>query len=379
MESQKNFRRNVQSGINIGVDMESMIHKKEDNLISTWAGGTTTQISIYPEKSEYEKRDFIWRISSANIEQEQTKFTDLPDFDRILMVLEGEVVLSHEAERISRLSQFQQDRFGGEGSTNSFGKIKDFNVMYRKGADAYLEIIDLKEGITNLTEENHLSDKYSYESSFFYCIGEFSIIVVNGTEYFLKMGDTLEINGEMQQQLEIGVMGTGKIIHGIIRFDQAKVEVIMDIPRERASLDDLKISAYLCLTNFRGSQYIFKGRKNSWHDKELQKAIARIENIMLTFIIGLAGVVSVFIWAEKFLDASAILPAVILWLVLDLFILNPLIYLIALPKPIRAHIKKIDDLSENEMKMYEQEKNSNKRTEKILKKYKITGRNKYTD
>jgi len=65
MESKKDFRRNVQSGINIGVVMELKILKAEDNLTSSWSGGTTAQISIYPESSAYEKRDFIWRISSA--------------------------------------------------------------------------------------------------------------------------------------------------------------------------------------------------------------------------------------------------------------------------------------------------------------------------
>jgi len=359
--------------------MELKIHKAEDNVTSSWSGGTTAQISIYPESSAYEKRDFIWRISSADVEAEESVFTQLPNFDRILMVLEGEVVLSHEAERVSRLSQYQQDRFEGASHTKSFGKIRDFNVMYRKKTDAYLETVDLANQISKLEVENHLENKADFESRFFFCIGEFSIIVVNGLEYFLKTGDTLVMTRTMQEEIDIGTMGSGKILHGIIQFDQEETEAISSIPREKASLDDLKMAAYLCFTNFRGSQYIFKGKKNTWYDKELQKSIGKIENLLLPFFIGLIGLVLVATWTKEVMGESAMLSAIFIWLVFDIFLLNPLMYFMVLPKPIRAHIKNIEDLSEFERRVYEEEKSSNKRAEKILKKYKITGRNKYFD
>ncbi|MBK5246869.1 MAG: HutD family protein, partial [Peptostreptococcaceae bacterium] len=322
--------------------MELKILKAEDNLTSSWSGGTTAQISIYPESSSYEKRDFIWRISSATVDAEESVFTQLPDFDRILMVLEGEVILSHEAERVSRLSQYQQDRFEGASHTKSFGKIKDFNVMYRKKTDAYLETIDLINQISNLEVKNHLENKADFESQFFFCTGEFSIIVVNGLEYFLKNGDTLVIIRTMQEGLAIGTMGSGKILHGIIQFDQKKTEEISSIPREKASLDDFKMAVYLCFTNFRGSQYIFKGRKNTWYDKELQKSIGKIENLLVPFFIGLTGILLVALWTKETMGEGTMLPAIVIWLAFDIFILNPLMYLMVLPKPIRAHIKKVE-------------------------------------
>ncbi|MBK5247466.1 MAG: hypothetical protein JJE49_09410, partial [Peptostreptococcaceae bacterium] len=82
---------------------------------------------------------------------------------------------------------------------------------------------------------------------------------------------------------------------------------------------------------------------------------------------------------KETMGEGTMLPAIVIWLAFDIFILNPLMYLMVLPKPIRAHIKKVEDLSELEKRIYEEDKNGNKRAEKILKKYKITGRNKYTD
>ena len=363
--------------------MELKIHKAEDTLTSVWAGGTTAQISIYPESASYEKRDFIWRISTAVVETNESDFTQLPDFDRILMVLEGEVVLSHEAERVSRLSQYQQDRFDGASRTKSFGKIKDFNVMYKKGSDAYLEILDLTDQISSLAGDNHLENKADFETQFFFCTGEFSIIVVNGVEHFLNNGDTLEITRIMNEKFEAGTMGnqenfqsgtmgSGKVLHGIIQFNENEIEEILAIPHEKASFDDLKIAAYLCFTNFRGSQYVFKGRKGRkgrWLDQELQKAIGKIENFLLPFLIGMAGLFIVAMWTRDTLGEKAMLPAIGIWLVFDILLLNPFIYFMVLPKPIRAHMKKIEDLSEFEKRIYAEEKNGNKRAEKILTKY----------
>lgn len=367
--------------------MELKVCRGSDNLITSWSGGTTTQIAIYPETCEYGNRDFIWRISSAMIELEESDFTSLPGYDRILLVLEGEVILSHEAERVSRLSQYQQDRFDGAGSTKSFGKIRDFNLMYRKGGDATLTIFDLSTEVRSLKEPNHLSDQYDLECQFFFCIGEFSVVIVNGTEYLLKMGDALVVKREMQEPIEAGAMGNGKIITGIIQFNEQEIELnneqkweeMPERPREKASFDDLKMAAYLALTNYRGSQYIFKGRRENWQDKELQKAIGKIENFLLPFCIGIAGTLGVALWSEQVFGVEATMPAVGLWLIFDIFILNPLLYFMVLPKPIRGHLKKITDLTDGERKLYEEEKNTNKQAERILKKYAITGRNKYTD
>ena len=33
--------------------------------VSSWAGGTTTELSIAPENGNYQSRDFLWRLSSA--------------------------------------------------------------------------------------------------------------------------------------------------------------------------------------------------------------------------------------------------------------------------------------------------------------------------
>ena len=35
--------------------------------VSSWSGGTTTELSIAPENGNYQSRDFLWRLSLSLI------------------------------------------------------------------------------------------------------------------------------------------------------------------------------------------------------------------------------------------------------------------------------------------------------------------------
>jgi environmental stress-induced protein Ves len=94
-----------------------------------WAGGTTTQLFIYPLQAEYKKRNFSFRISTATVELETSQFTKLPGISRKLMVLEGKMKLVHENQYTKELTKFEVDSFNGDWNTTSQGKCTDFNLM----------------------------------------------------------------------------------------------------------------------------------------------------------------------------------------------------------------------------------------------------------
>ena len=355
--------------------MEILKYTSEDSLISHWKGGKTSQISIWPEYSSFEKRDFIWRISTATIEVDESDFTVLPGYERIIFVLEGEVILSYEGERITRLSKYQQDRFSGSARTKSYGKIEDFNLIYKTNADAYLELIEAKNENTPIGFENHLSDEYELETNFFHCCTGYGIITFNEKEIFIKNGDTLVLSGETKESISIGIMGEGQIVHGIIRFDnENKKEEVISI-KEKATFDDFKLSALISLTSIRGIKNLSNFRKSFYFDTELKKSINKIESTMVTFIVGLIGIVFISAFSLKNLGNQYVLPLLVFWMLIDFFIINPSIYMAWLPKPIRRHIKAITDLTEEEKNLIKDEKSKSEVAEKILKKYKINGRN----
>ena len=105
---------------------------------SKWSGGTTTQLYIYPENTDFTSRQFDFRISTASIDVETSDFTSLKGFERKLLVLSGEMELKHVEHHSKKLLPFEQDFFLGEWQTKSRGKAVDFNVIYRPGMEINL-------------------------------------------------------------------------------------------------------------------------------------------------------------------------------------------------------------------------------------------------
>ncbi|HTA63634.1 MAG TPA: HutD family protein [Bacteroidia bacterium] len=116
--------------------MQINLTKKELLNTTTWSGGTTTQLAIYPKEAIYKNLDFIFRISTATIDIEQSTFTSLPNVSRVIMVLDGELTIQYKNQYTKQLKKFDTDVFLGEWETNSIGKVTDFNVMTRGSTKA---------------------------------------------------------------------------------------------------------------------------------------------------------------------------------------------------------------------------------------------------
>ncbi len=109
-------------------------HLTPDDYITTkWSGGLTTQLGIAPEGAVYADRDFLWRLSSATVEDAESTFTALPDYERLISTLEGIIELSHNGGARLELAPYAVHRFDGGDDTHSWGRCRDFNLMLRKG------------------------------------------------------------------------------------------------------------------------------------------------------------------------------------------------------------------------------------------------------
>lgn len=107
-----------------------------DYLASQWSGGSTTQMAIEPAGAVYAERDFLWRLSSATVELEESLFTALPDYDRLIATLSAPIELSHDGGERFVLEPYAVHAFDGGAETRSWGRCVDFNLMLRKGRSA---------------------------------------------------------------------------------------------------------------------------------------------------------------------------------------------------------------------------------------------------
>ena len=113
--------------------MDWKLLTKADYVTTSWSGGTTTQLAIAPEGAVYADRDFLWRLSSATVELDHSDFTPLPDYNRFLSVLEGEIQLKIDTDEPVPVSPGKVVAFDGGVPVESWGQCVDFNLMVRKG------------------------------------------------------------------------------------------------------------------------------------------------------------------------------------------------------------------------------------------------------
>lgn len=348
--------------------MEKILIKNEEFNIGKWSGGSTSEIAVFPRSAQYLERDFIWRLSSATVDLEESSFTRLPDYDRILMVLEGEAVLAHGQQRSVSLEQYEQDSFDGEIKTKCFGKIRDYNLMLRKGCQGRLELFsaDSESHTLDLTvDSDHTNGSYGI-----FCCEGYVIAAVNGETTMIRAGEQLVVNCGEDERGEISVMGEGTGIFTEVLYS-ITAHAFEDVPEEKPSMGDYKTALKMVLGRNKWNRILqAKHGSGIWYDKILQKKLRFIDKSNINIIIWILGVILAIALLFGNLHTNIIFGILIGWTVVQVFIIAPIMYIVILPTPIKAHMKPVEELNEFERKLYEEEGNTDQDLEKLMGKYK---------
>ncbi len=184
------------------------IVRKSELSTQKWSGGRTTQLFIYPLTASYSERSFLCRISTATVEQEKSEFTQLPGINRLLMILEGELHISHKNNHSTLLKKFETDYFSGNWETSASGKAIDFNVMTTGSAQATVKAIELKTG-NKISEE--IKEAHQFTVLYFYS-GNAEITLEN-QKISLCKGDIIQYeNPKASKYIEIYAISDTEII-----------------------------------------------------------------------------------------------------------------------------------------------------------------------
>ncbi len=130
-----------------------------DFLISTWAGGKTTQLYISPEHASLGERNFDWRISSAVVAVEESEFSLFEGYERILIPLEGTLQMEHETENglmNQSVNEFELARFSGSWKTKGKGKLIDFNLIFKPEYTPKVAVYSFEKGESHSFTETAL-------------------------------------------------------------------------------------------------------------------------------------------------------------------------------------------------------------------------------
>ncbi|MBU5257049.1 HutD family protein [Tissierella praeacuta] len=179
--------------------------KQNDYITTEWSGGKTTQLFIYPEDSNYDARNFKFRLSSATVELGESEFTKLEGIHRFITPLNGELKLTHNHKDYINLKPFEIYEFDGGINTTSYGIVKDFNLMLGNGVKGELESIYIdreysliKENQSNFNEIFYFI--YAYNNIVYISFNK-EINIIKPFEIFLiKLNGNLDLNLNINSQ-----------------------------------------------------------------------------------------------------------------------------------------------------------------------------------
>ena len=387
--------------------MDFRVIKEDQRLESNWSGGKTWELAIYPKDAKYLDRDFLWRLSTANSNLDESSFTKLPDYDRILMVLEGDVVLAHGDQRSVHLEALQSDAFDGAVKTRCYGKlIKDYNLIYRKGCGGRMELMDLLETSRPVPMSAEVAG--SAVSCGIFCLDGYAVVSCGENSGMVRPGEQAVINFPEGAKDDILVMGEGRCIY---------TEVIMG-PAEMSPTDakagrvqaagagsgepgtsseepgaggaaaeepdasgcasasgsafaDYKACLKLFLSRNRWAMIMRReGKSDVYYDRQLADGLRWLERRYVTMIIWIVGML-VFCSAPAFLGAGAGTVAVILILftLVHLFAIAPCVYMKYLPRPLSSHMKSTASLNAAEQAYHQEEISEDPHFDRLMQKY----------
>lgn len=177
--------------------MKLTISKPSDRYTAKWAGGTTTQLAIFPKKAAYTRFNFLFRMSTATVEVPDSTFTFMPGVTRHLMILDGAMDIDHKGRYKKHLGQFGYDIFDGEWPTTAktkHKKVVDFNLMLREKAIGKVQAIALHE-----RQEETMIFKSKTAFTGFYLLEGSLRLIASVTSAELGKGDFLLCDHENEE------------------------------------------------------------------------------------------------------------------------------------------------------------------------------------
>lgn len=172
---------------------------EEDFITTNWSGGTTSQIFIDPADSSVADKSFNYRISSATCDLDQSDFTPYSDFERYITPLNGNLKLINNGNEI-KINPFEIYFFDGSDNVTSIGKVRDYNLIVRKGHKGLMYSKKLEDSSYELKAKSNKVIVFNYQAELFY--------EINGEKSVFDKFSALELTeGE-----KIVFSGKGKIL-----------------------------------------------------------------------------------------------------------------------------------------------------------------------
>ncbi len=379
--------------------------------ILKYTKGSRINCSVKQEKCIFTQEkihNYIWEMNIRTFNEGEASRIQESGYEKISVVLEGNAIYSINNNSAERLGPLAKIRYSGDNEISSFGVIKELSLSAKNEFPLASEVI-------------HVNDKknipidyikgFHRGSIIIYCQKGFGVLNILGNKNSLNQEEYVVVDFNEGDFRSIDILGKGSFIISLIYFndeeesgnnfgigdEDSKEEVLNHTqdkldrsfkkcisnstkklsPYNNSSTEDFKFALKLAVFSRRGF-----GMKNSdkeiiVYSKKLKKSLRKLKSSYIEFIIMFAGVISLPLISNAIIGSEHIIFIILSWIFMSLFVISPYIYYRAIPKPICEHVRYIDSLTTEEAKEFVDVDFNNGRTDRILKRYKYSGRHKY--
>lgn len=182
--------------------MNIILLPKKDSKASIWSGGLTYEYMIYPKTANYTNRDFVFRISSATIEEVPSEFTRFKGYYRYLVMLDNSLHIEVNKEN-KIYEKYEIMEFNSDDEVTSYTKGIDFNWMVsEKTGDHKLKIAN--------SHQN-----YNAEIIIIFSL-QTTVTKINEKPYYLEPYDLLVIENQKKENIKLHC--SNECLAGILDF-----------------------------------------------------------------------------------------------------------------------------------------------------------------
>ncbi|MEN2399991.1 HutD family protein [Flavobacterium sp. MC2016-06] len=182
--------------------MNIHLFPKKDSKASIWSGGLTYEYMIYPKTANYTDRDFVFRISSATIEEVPSEFTRFKGYYRYLVMLDNG--LDIEINKVKKMyEKYEIIAFNSDDEVTSYTKGIDFNWMVSEKISHH----KLKITSSNQNCNAEIIILFSLDTT---------VIKINEKPYDLKPYDLLVIENPEKENIILHF--SNECLYGILDF-----------------------------------------------------------------------------------------------------------------------------------------------------------------
>lgn len=175
---------------------------KKNSKASIWSGGLTYEYMIYPKTASYTDRDFVFRISSATIEEIPSAFTKFKGYFRYLVMLDNSLHIEVNKEK-KIYKKYEIMEFNSDDEVTSYTKGIDFNWMVSE---------KIRHHKLKITKSN---ENYNAEIIILFSL-DTTVIKINEKPYDLKPYDLLVIENLKKENIMLHF--SNECLTGILDF-----------------------------------------------------------------------------------------------------------------------------------------------------------------